>query len=186
MKIIDIMKNSSHLLGLSNEIEKLQSITEQTESEVLNNANISKMFELSKFAIQEICTNYIPICSEEKFTTTNKEICFSNITNCLKVLKVQNEFGDVNFKILSRKIMLETDGEYTVKYTTYPVINSVFDELDFLNNLSPDVVVFALCSYYSLSMGMFEMFKSFYEQYIDSAENVKQLKIFDLPTRRWL
>ena len=68
---------------------------------------------------------------------------------------------------------------------TYPEINSMFDEIDFLSNFSPDVIVFGLCSYYCLSSGMFEDFESFYDRYISKAESLKNLKIFELPARRW-
>lgn len=186
MKILDIMKNSAHLLGLTYELSTLETVRPDCEDEVFQDRDLNRMLALTRFAIQELCTNYIPICCEAKFTTNNKEIGLANITNCLKVLRVANKNGEVKFKIINRKIILENDGEYIVKYTTYPEIKSVYDDLEFLSSLSPDIAVLALCSYYSLSVGMFDTFKSFYEQYTEVAESLKQLKMFDLPTRRWV
>jgi len=54
-----------------------------------------------------------------------------------------------------------------------------------LSNVNIDVLVFGLCAYYSLSHGMFEEFTQFHNLYIERAENLKQLKIFSLPSRRF-
>ena len=185
MKVIDIMKNGAELLGLTSDLQLLETVTEENHNEILTNRNVAKMFRLLEYSLQEICTNYIPVCYEQTISTQNKEILISSLTNCLKVLKVYLNNESVSFKIINRKIVVETDGEYTIKYTTYPTIHSMFEELDFLNNLSPDIVVNSFCAYYSLSVGMFDHFKAFHEEYIETAESLKELKMFDLPSRRW-
>ena len=91
----------------------------------------------------------------------------------------------VKFKIINRNIIFEYDGEYEVVYETYPTITSLFQEIDFLQEFSPDVFVFGLCSYYSLANGMFSEFEDFHEQYITKAESLRNLKNVQMPIRRW-
>ena len=61
----------------------------------------------------------------------------------------------------------------------------MFEEIDFLSNFSEDVIVCGLCAYFSLAHGMFDEFKEFHEQYSEKAENMKELKSFNMPQRRW-
>ena len=185
MKIIDIMKNSAELLGLSKEYEILNTTTSSSEETALENAEISKLFNLIKFSIQELCTHYVPVSTSQNITTTNKKNALSNLNNFIRINNVFKDGQPVKFKIINRNLEFAEDGNYTINYMTYPEINSMFDEIDFLSNFSPDVIVFGLCSYYCLSSGMFEDFESFYDRYISKAESLKNLKIFELPARRW-
>ncbi len=185
MKIIDIMKNSAELLGLSKEYEILNTTTSSSEETALENAEISKLFNLIKFSIQELCTHYVPVSTSQNITTTNKKNALSNLNNFIRINNVFKDGQPVKFKIINRNLEFAEDGNYTVNYMTYPEINSMFDEIDFLSNFSPDVIAFGLCSYYCLSSGMFEDFESFYDRYISKAESLKNLKIFELPARRW-
>ena len=57
--------------------------------------------------------------------------------------------------------------------------------IDFLDNYSPDAIVLGLSAYYALAHGMFEEFKELHERYVSKAESLKDLKIFELPSRRW-
>ena len=91
----------------------------------------------------------------------------------------------VRHKILNRHIVFEQDGTYEVEYFTYPEIKSLFDDIDFLSDFSPETLIYGLCAYYSLSHGLFDEFNSFYERYKEKAESVKGLKMFTLPQRRW-
>ena len=63
-------------------------------------------------------------------------------------------------------------------------ISHIF-QLDFLNNLSPDVLVLSLCAYYALAHGMFDEFEDLHDRYVEKAESLKELRVFDLPARRW-
>ncbi len=185
MKIIDVMKNSAQLLGLTTELNTLEATTTSSEETALENAEIKKLFNLIKFSIQELCTHYVPVCTSQEITTTNKKNALSNLNNFIRINNVYKNGHPVKFKIINRNLEFSEDGNYTVNYMTYPEITSMFDEIDFLSNFSPDVMVFGLCSYYCLASGMFEDFESFYERYIAKAESLKDLKIFELPARRW-
>ena len=185
MKVIDILKNATILLGLDNEKSILDSTTEDAQTSANENENIKKLFNLFKFSIQEFCSNYTPISNTTTISSNGKKIAMSSILNCLQVQNVLQNGINVEYKIINRNIVLDDDGEFEIKYLTYPTLNSLFDEIDFLKDLSPDVLTFGLCAYYSLAVGMFDEFNRFHEEYIKKAEGVKSLKIFDMPLRRW-
>ena len=64
-------------------------------------------------------------------------------------------------------------------------ITSIFAKVDFVETVSPEVLVLGLCAYYSLSKGMFEDFKEYHDEYAARAGEIKELKIFSTPARRW-
>lgn len=185
MKIIDLLKKAAELLSLQKEVELLNAAEVENETELMKNPEISKLFNLSKFSIQELCTNYVPMQAEAEITTKNKIYSVGELTNFIRVQNIYKDQKLVRYKLINRKLTFEEDGVYTVKYLTYPEIESVFDSLDFLSHLSPDVLVFGLCAYYCLSKGLFDDFKIYNEKYIDRAESIKNLKIINLPQRRW-
>lgn len=185
MKLIDIIKNSCVLLGLKNEFDILKDLTSETVSTIDDNKTIEELIYLSKYSIRELCTNYLPMINTVTISTTNKKYPIKNLTNYVRIQNVMKEDKLINYKIINRNIEFKQDGTYLVTYLTYPDIEGVFDELDFLSNFSPDVVVLGLCSYYALSKGLFDEFDEFHDRYIERAESLKTLRIFDTPTRRW-
>lgn len=185
MKLIDIIKNSCVLLGLKNEFDILKDLTSENVSTIDDNKTIEELIYLSKYSIRELCTNYLPMINTVTISTTNKKYPIKNLANYVRIQNVMQEDKAVNYKIINRNIEFKQDGTYLVTYLTYPDIEGVFDELDFLSNFSQDVVVLGLCAYYSLSKGLFEEFNEFHDRYIERAESLKTLRIFDTPTRRW-
>lgn len=186
MKIIDILVDSASFLGLNEEVKVLLSTTKDDEVGVLEgNEKIASLFNLVKFSIRELCTNYFPMISNETIKTENKTYPISSIENYIRLQNVFEKENMIKFKIINRNIIFENDGEYNMVYETYPTINSLFDELDFLQEFSPDVIVFGLCAYFSLAHGMFAEFEDFHEQYVSKAESLKNLKSVQMPCRRW-
>ena len=185
MKIIDVLTNSAELLGLKSERALLATATEENEEEILTNENIAKLFNLVKFSIQELCSNYVPVIDEKQITTVEKKYPVNSLTNFIRVQRIYRAGEPVLYKLINRNLVFKEDGVYNVHYSTYPTITSMFDDVDFLSNLSPDVMVFGLCAYYCLSSGMFEDFENFYEKYTERANSLKNLKFFELPKRRW-
>lgn len=186
MTILDILNESCDMLGLENEKSILATITTENETTVIsNNGNVSNLFNLVKFSLQELCTHYVPVSNEVEIATENLKYHLSGFTNYIRIQNVFKNNEPVNFKILNGNIVVEEDGNYNVKYLTYPEIESVFDDIDFLSKFSPDVIVFGLCSYYCLSHGMFEEFENMHARYIEKAESLKDLKIFNMPQRSW-
>lgn len=203
MKIIEILLESAMLLGLNDEhtlLDNAQStitntsteenensldLEEETTEELLKNKNIKCLYKLVKYSLQELCTNYIPVISRVCKHTSEKNIPISELENYIRIQKITKNNSNVKYKILNRKICFLEDGEYEIEYQTYPTITNLFEEVDFLSKFSNDVIVCSVCAYFSLSNGMFDEFKDFYEMYIEKADNIKELKSFNLPQRRW-
>ncbi|MBQ8615151.1 MAG: hypothetical protein IJ415_01120 [Clostridia bacterium] len=186
MKIIDIMKDSAMLLGLDDDCEMMETMTEDNYVEIMaENKSVASLFNLIKYSIRELCTNYVPVATSVIIKTIDKKYPLSSLINFIRVQNVYQNSQLVKFKVVNRNLIFEEDGEYVINYLTYPEIFTVFDEIDFLENFSPDVIVLGLCSYYSLAHGMFEEFEDLHERYVAKAESLKNLKIFALPCRRW-
>lgn len=186
MKIIDIIKDSAMLLGLNQERAILENITAENEIEmVAGNENVASLFNLIKYSIRELCTSYVPVSTSVKKQSFENKIQLASLVNFIRIQNVYKNDEMVKFKILNRNIVFEEDGDYVVNYLTYPEIVSMFDEVDFLDNFSPDVIVLGLCAYYSLAHGMFDEFEDLHEKYVEKAESLKSLKIFEIPCRRW-
>lgn len=185
MKIIEILAKSAMLLGLEDEHLLLKEAQTTQEDELLENAKIQSLFSLIKYSLQELCTNYIPVVTKIEKQSDEKYIQIKDIENFIRVQNVTKNGENVKYKIINRKIYFEKDDVYCVEYLTYPTITSLFDEIDFLSKFSEDVIVCSVCAYFSLAHGMFDEFKEFHELYIDKAENIKELKNFNLPQRRW-
>lgn len=186
MQIKDIIKESADLLGL-NEISALvDSATEETEATVLNNAEVSKLYKLLKFSIQELCSNYVAVATANQLVVTGGTKPLNELDNFIRLIGVfDQEDKPVKYKIQNRALVIDKDGTYTIKYTTYPVVESLFDDVDYFAKFSPDVMIFGLCSYYCLANGMFEDFEHFHTRYTQIAEGLKRLRVFDLPKRCW-
>ena len=186
MKLIDIIMSSCALLGLNDDLNTLKDLTAETVSSIEGNKKIEELIYLSKYSIRELCSNYIPMINSTEITTTNKKYPVKNLTNYIRVQNVFKNEMPVNYKIINRNIEFKEDGTYTVKYLTYPEIEGLFDDLDFMSNFSPDAMVLGLCAYFSLSKGMFDEFNNFHDKYIERAESLKTLKLFEMPCRRWV
>lgn len=185
MKIIDIIKHSAELLNLDDEVGLMENATQEKETELLKNAEIKKLFNLLKFSVQELCSNYLPVITEQEFTTEDKSYLVANFSNFIRMQAVYNKDKTIKFKQINRKLVFKQDGTFLAKYYTYPEISSMFDDLGFITSLNPDVLVFGLVSYYCLSKGLFDEFKLYNNTYIEKAESIKALKIIELPQRRW-
>ncbi len=186
MKVIDILTDSATLLGLNEEVEILNGATQDMESNILcDYEKIKKLFNLCKYSIRELCTNYIPVVVEVEFETTDCQFALTKLENFIRIQGIKKDGEMIKFKVINRNIILQEDGKYEVIYESYPNISSLFQEIDFLENFSPDVIVLGLCAYFSIAYGLFQEFQDFYDKYQSKAESLKQLKSFTLPTRRW-
>jgi len=185
MKIIDVLKHCVQLLGLNEALAELNNATEENEAEILQNEEINRLINLCALSIQELCSNYVSVYVEEEIETEDKQIPISKLNNFIRIVNITNQGTKVKYKVLNRNLVLEEDGIYVVKYCTYPEIKSLFDEIDFLSNFNPDVITMAVCAYFAISHGMFEEFNLYHEKYIEKALTLKELRIFELPLRRW-
>lgn len=186
MKILDILNQTTNLLSLTDEAEILKTATKENETEILKNAEINKLLSFINLTLHELCVNYIPVLNTVEVVVENKSYELNKLTNFLRLHNIKKDGKIVNFKIFNKCINLLEDGNYTINYYTYPEINSLFEELSFLSNLSPDVLVYGLASFYCLSKGLFDEFKIYNDKYKSRAEAIKNLKVFELPRRIWL
>ncbi|MBQ9795524.1 MAG: hypothetical protein IJW36_00995 [Clostridia bacterium] len=186
MKIIDILKESATLLGLEEEYKVLEYTDTSREEEIkAEYPNIMSLFNLLKYSLKEFCTNYVPMHQKQTVQTQKNKFSLSTLYNMIRIQNIEKNSQLVKYKISSGYVELEEDGEYIVNYLAYPMFESFFDMISFLENLSPDVIVLGLCSYYALAHGMFEEFESLHEKYVEKAESLKTLNIFEMPSRRW-
>jgi hypothetical protein len=186
MKIIDVITDGASLLNLTLDQATLMGVTQENEKEVLReNPNIASLFNLLKFSIRELCTNYVPLSIRRKVNVVNGKYPVALFNNFIRVENVYKDGNPIKYKVVNRSIIVNENGEYEISYLTYPEIYSMFDELDFAENLNSDVIVFGLCAYYCLSHGLFTDFEQFHERYIEKANSIKTLKIFEIPFRRW-
>ena len=186
MKILDVINDGASLLNLTLDQAVLMKVSQQNEKKILQeNPNIASLFNLLKFSVRELCTNYVPLSTRRKVKIENRKFPVALLNNFIRVENVYQNDVPVKYKVVNRSIILERDGEYEISYLTYPEFNSMFDELDFAENLNSDVIVFGLCAYYCLSHGLFTDFEQYHERYIQKANSIKTLKIFEIPFRRW-
>lgn len=186
MKVIEILMQGAILLNMQEISTLLQTADEENQEQLLANQDIKTLFDLLKYSVQELCTNYVPLIDEKKITTNERQYPLSNFENYIRIQKVLKNGVLVKHKIINRNIVLAEDGEYEVVFERYPSIVSLFEDIDFLERFSPDVIVIGLCAYYSLSKGMFEDFEKFHEKYEEKAYSLRNVKIFNTPQRRWL
>ena len=185
MKVIDIIKHSAELLGVSRVRALLDTATEENETEISVDEDVAKLLSLSKLAVQELCTNYCPILTHQQFSTTDKKYAINKLNNYIRLVDVKKDGQAVDYKVYNREITLEEDGVYTAEYMSYIRIDRLLEEIDFLSKFSPDVLVFAICAYYSVAHGMFEQFEEFHDMYVDRAESLKELRSGQMPMRNW-
>ena len=185
MKIIDIINQSADLLDLREAKAVLLSATNENEAEVLENEQVASLFNLIKFSIQELCTNYVPFLVGETVVTADCKYNLYKLKNYIRLHEITKNGEQVKYKIINRCLQFEEDGEYNIEYVSYPEINSLFEEIDFLHKFNADVMVYGLCAYFSLAHGLFEEFKGYHEIYVEKAENLRELKVFSMPQRSW-
>ena len=185
MKIIDILKQSCEMLGLFDQVKLLDAATETTEQETLKDEELNSLINLFRYSIQELCSNYIPIITVEEMVEKSPKYEISLLKNYIRIQGIYKNETPVRYKIINRCIFFEESDKYSIHYETYPEINSMFEEINYLDNFSPDVLVFGLASYYTLSRGRFDEFEMFHNEYVQKAESLRGLKSFKLPQRRW-
>ena len=105
MKIIDILTQTADLIGLSRESKILNQTTPETENEVLENEEIGGLFNLMKYSIQELCTNYIPIKASTQIEISNNSYALSNLQNYIYINALTKNNQHFKYKIINRNIM---------------------------------------------------------------------------------
>ena len=184
MKIKDLIQNSAVLLGLTDTVSVLQD-EQKTDADKLADKQVAELLNLAELSIRELCTNYVPVLSTCEITTLNKTYPLSSIENFIKIESVKKGEENVKFKIISRNLILEEDGNFTVEYYSHPSISALTDDVSFLQEFGTEVAVFGLCAYYCLTKGLFEDFENYHEMYLERCTALKEVKCCIMPQRRW-
>lgn len=182
----EILASSAELLGLTETKQLINSATSETEQQILKDAQVERLLSLCQFALQELCTNYLPFVNDCDLQSSNKIIPLGSLANFIRLKSVTQNGKVAKYKIINRNLVFDEDDCYTISYYTYPKLTSLFEELDFLDQYGPEVAVYALCAYYALATGRFTEFETFHEQYSERALSIRDLRIFELPQRRWV
>ena len=186
MTLKDVLIMSANLLNLP-ECETLESINEENYTEVLeSNKSIKKLFNLAITSLREICLNYLPIVVEVDVRAVDKKIETNTLEDFVKLVKVKLNDKPVSYKFKNGTINVKNDEVYTVQYVQNPKVSKITDSLEIFEELSPDILVLGICSYYAISMGMYDEFEYYHEEYLKRAESIKKLGIYQMPSRRWL
>ena len=189
MTILDLIKKSSVMLNIAEVLqdENVNSINAQNEKDVLaSNFALTRLFEFAKVMFNEIASYYLPIVKTVDCETTNKQIDLNNCTNLFRIIGIRLNNAFVRYKVEDNVIKLKQDGVYTIIYNQQPKIDSVLDSVDFFDvDISEDVLVSGINSYYCLATGLFEEFNVYNEQYIAKLSKLKNMKVFAMPCRGW-
>lgn len=189
MTVLDLIKKSAVILNID-EISNasLNTITAENELEVLeNNVALKKLYELTMLMLNEIATYYMPIMKTVELNSVDKKIDLSKCQNVLKVVGVKLDDVFVKFFVEDGNILVKNDGCYTVIFQQTPAIQSLLDNVNFFDeNVSEDLLVDGLNSYYCLACGLFKEFSLYNEKYSKKLANLRNLPIFNLPCRSWV
>ncbi len=186
MTIRDVLIMSANLLNLP-EVDDIEAITSENCTEVMqSNKVVSKLYRLAITSLREICFNYLPVITETDIRAVDGKIEVNVLEDFVKLVKVKHNDKLVNYKFKNGIITVDEDNVYCVQYIQNPKISSILDQLDIFEELSPDILVLGICAYYAISMGMYDEFEYYHEEYLKRAEAIKKLGIYQLPNRRWL
>lgn len=186
MTILDLIKKSAIMLNIKQvlEDESLNSVTSENEVNVLsNNFELKRLFEFSKLVLNEVIS-YSPNIKRKEFKVENGAISIDEIDNVLKIIGVKNDSGYVKFSIVDNQIKLK-DGVYTIIYNQSPIVDSILSNIDINGDVSEDLLVAGVNSYYCLATGLYAEYNVYNSQFVDRLSRIKNLKLFAMPCRSW-
>ncbi len=189
MNSLEVIKKVARILKIPNiyKNEDIDSITETNETEILSsNEDLNLCFDLLKLQIKEIASNVCEIIKSIVLTPENNRISLNNIGNFLKIKKIVYDNQLVSFKIINNYIVLPIDKTVEIIYSEDVQPSSLLEDIDYFKGVSDDVLVYGLCSYYSLSSGLFEEYNNFHSLYEEKIKNCKNVKVFSLKLRDWV
>lgn len=188
MTILELIKKSATILNVKQILDDtgLKDLTPADEATVLSkNQELSRMYELAKLVINDV-TSYSPIVNEMEVNSVDKKIAISKFSRLEKIVAVKGRDGYVKFCIRNNSLCVEQDGLYTVIYQQYPLNNSILQTINNFNgNISDDMLISGLNSYYCLATGLYAEYNVYNAQYVDRLSRIKNLKVFSMPSRRW-
>lgn len=189
MTALELIKKGAILLNIKEilEDENLNNVNVSNQEDCLdNNFVLSRLFEILKILLNDIASEYAPIVKEETFISDNKIIDLSKIENFMKVCAVSIDKVPIKHKIANKSIVTNFDGVFTVKYMVYPKIENLLDEVQvFDRGVGEDLLVYGMLSLYCLAIGLTDEFEIYNNVYLEKLSAIKNLKVIDMPYRRW-
>lgn len=190
MTVLDLIKKSSIMLNIREVLQdsNLSDINETNQDELLNtNFALNRLYEFVKVMLNEIASSYLPIVREVETKTEKGKIPLTVCEKLSRLVGVKREDCFTRYSIQDDNIVLKEDGEYTVVYNQYPMINSLLDDVNvFDEKVGEDVLIYGLNSYYCLATGLFEEFNVYNENYVNKLSKLKNLKLFSMRCRSWV
>ncbi len=187
MNLKEVLIMSASMLDLASVNDALETIDADNEQTILiENEQVKKLFNLAIVSFKEICFRYLPIIAEHTLESSNKTILTSSLEDFVKIVRVKKDDKITSYKYKNGVISLDEDGFYTVEYIKNPIINSMLEDLSILNDFGPDILMFGICAYYTIGMGLYDEFEYYHNEYISRCESAKKLANCDLPARSWL
>lgn len=189
MTAYEVIKRSAALLNIKEILEdrSLDDLTESNNSTILsNNFTLNRMFEILKIMLNDLANDYIPIVKEVELNSENKKISLSNLENLNKIMQVKYNGAGVKYSISNDCINFDFDGTFKIKYSVSPNIDNLTDSVNvFGGRISEDLLIYGLTSFYCLVVGLFDEFNIYNQIYNDKLSAINNLKIIEMPCRRW-
>lgn len=189
MTILELIKKSAVMLNIRQILDddSLDNINYDNEQSILSdNFTLTRLFEFAKLVVNEVYS-YAPSFRQVEFTAVDKKISLVHLSNFVKIISVKQDDRYVKYSINSgRVVTVDRDGKYLITYSSCPDITSVVDSIEINNgDITDDIFVYGLSSYYCLAMGLFAEFNIYNAQYVDRLSHIKHLKLFAMPCRSW-
>ena len=189
MTALELIKNSAILLNVKEilEDESLNNLNTENCNDCLdNNFALNRFFEILKIMLNELSSEYVPIIKENTFISEDKKIDLSNIENFMKVCHVSIDRVPVKYKVVDKKIITNFDGVFNVKFMAYPKIETLLDSVEvFDRGVGEDLLVYGVVALYCLAVGLTDEFSIYHNIYSEKLSALQNLKIIDMPCRRW-
>ncbi len=189
MNSLEVIKKVARILKIPNiyKNEEIDSITDLNELEIISaNEELNLCFDLLKLQIKEIASNVCEIIKSIVLTPENNKINLNDVGKFLKIKKIVYDNQLVSFKIINNFIVLPINQTVEIIYSEDVQPSSLLEDIDYFKGVSDDVLVYGLCSYYSLSSGLFEEYNNFHSLYEEKIKNCKNVKVFSLKLRNWI
>lgn len=184
MKIKDIIKTSSALLGKENVLGYLTDQTTFNDKFTLYEVNL--FTTLLNNLLSELAGTYIPMVKTEKVNGAT-EVYFKNLTeNAIRILDVL-DFNErpVAYSLTAEKIKANSTFYYVV-YEYVPTNYNLEDVIGYTaKDVSKTVLAYGLCAEFCISQARYSEALIFHDKYVNGIEKKQKRKNAKTVARLW-
>ncbi len=184
MKIKDIIKTSSALLGKENVLGYLTD--QNTFNDKLTLYEVNLFTTLLNGLICELAGTYIPMIKTEKLNGET-EIYFKNLTeNAIRILDVLGENEkSVSYSLTAEKIKANSKC-YSVVYEYVPSNYNLEDVIGYTaKDVPKTVLAYGLCAEFCISQARYSEALIFHDKYVSGIEKKQKRKNAKTVARLW-